>query len=207
MNVKSDKTAQMSAHNSRSRKPGQHDVAAVSEMLKPYDARLMRRYPVSFIFRSLPKPSVETINSGYTDSNSPEYWDSECGADPVNVGTVKFRKQGESMEQLDGVVRLLKAEHDRLSRQMQGISAALSAFGAAYGKPTRVRRKISAAGRARIAAAQRQRWAKLKGTSGQTNGAIAPPKKRTMSASGRKRIAAAQRARWAKVKAAQRKAA
>jgi hypothetical protein len=111
------------------------------------------------------------------------------------------------MAQLDGVVRLLKAEHDRLTRQMQGISAALSAFGAAYGKPTGVRRKISAAGRARIADAQRKRWAKLKATSGQTNGVIALPKKRTMSASGRKRIAAAQRARWAKVKAAQRKAA
>ena len=27
--------------------PGMHDVRAVSDMLKPYDARLMRTYPVS----------------------------------------------------------------------------------------------------------------------------------------------------------------
>jgi hypothetical protein len=84
---------------------------------------------------------------------------------------------------------------------MQGISAALSAFGVAYGKRITVRGKISAAGRARIAEAQRQRWAKLKGNSGPTL------KKRTMSVAARKRIAAAQRARWAKVKTVQKKAA
>jgi hypothetical protein len=108
------------------------------------------------------------------------------------------------MTQLDGAVRLLKAEHDRLTKQMRGISAALSAFGAAYGKKTTVRRKMSAAGRARIAEAQRLRWAKVKGKIGQTNSVA--PKKRTMSAAARKRIGAAQRARWAKVKA-ERKAA
>jgi putative SOS response-associated peptidase YedK len=27
--------------------PGMHDVAVISELLKPYDARLMRCYPVS----------------------------------------------------------------------------------------------------------------------------------------------------------------
>jgi hypothetical protein len=114
------------------------------------------------------------------------------------------------MTQLDGAVRLLKAEHDRLTKQLRGISAALSAFGAAYGKRTTVR-KISAAGRARIAEAQRLRWAKVKGRSGHTK-SVAPtnakkPKKRTMSAAARKKIAAAQRDRWAKVKAAQKKAA
>jgi hypothetical protein len=108
------------------------------------------------------------------------------------------------MTQLDGAVRLLKAEHDRLTKQMRGISAALSAFGAAYGRRTTVRRKISDAGRARIAEAQRQRWAKVKGNSGETKSVA--PKKRTMSAAARKRIAAAQRARWAKVKAMQKAA-
>ena len=109
------------------------------------------------------------------------------------------------MTQLDGAVRLLKIEHDRLAKQLRGISAALSAFGASYGKKTIVRRKMSAAGRARIVEAQRLRWAKVK-NSDQTK-SVAVPKKRTMSAAARKRIGAAQRARWAKVKAAQRKAA
>ena len=101
------------------------------------------------------------------------------------------------MANLTGVVRLLKKEHDRLSNQLQGISAALSAFGAAYRK--RTGRKISAVGRARIAAAQRARWAKLNRNGGKKN-VVTMPKKRTMSAAARKKIAAAQRARWAKVK-------
>jgi len=108
------------------------------------------------------------------------------------------------MTQLDGAVRLLKIEHDRLAKQLRGISAALSAFGAAYGKKTTIRRTMSAAGRARIVEAQRLRWAKVKG-SGQTK-STTPPKKRTTSATARKRIGVAQRARWAKVKAAQKPA-
>jgi anti-sigma-K factor RskA len=54
--------------------------------------------------------------------------------------------------------------------------------------------KISAAGRGRIAAAQKARWAKVKGTK--------PAKKRKMSAAGRAAIAASAKARWAKAKAA-----
>ena len=99
-----------------------------------------------------------------------------------------------------GVVQMLRNEHDRLTREMNAVGQALSAFGAAYGKQTGTRGKISAAGRARIAAAQRARWAKMKANTTKTN-VVTMPKKRTMSAAARKRIAAAQRARWAKVKA------
>jgi hypothetical protein len=101
------------------------------------------------------------------------------------------------MKNMGDVVGLLKKEHVRLTKQIRGISAALEAFGAAYGKQNGIRRKMSAAGRARIAEAQRQRWAKVKG---KTKSASVAPKRRTMSAAGRARIAAAQRARWAKVK-------
>jgi len=62
---------------------------------------------------------------------------------------------------------------------------------AAIEKP-RKRRKVSAAGRARMRAAQQARWAKMKGK--------APKKK--FSAAGRARLAALAKARWAKVKAA-----
>jgi len=96
------------------------------------------------------------------------------------------------MTNLGGVVRQLKKEHDRLTREIKGVAAALAAFGAAYGKRAGARGKMSAAGRARIAAAQRARWAKIRGT---------VPKRRTMSAEARRKIAAAQRARWAKAKA------
>ena len=60
------------------------------------------------------------------------------------------------------------------------------------------KRKMSAAARAKIAAAQKARWAKAKGKSAAKP---ASKKKRKMSAAGRARIAAAAKARWAKAKA------
>jgi transcriptional regulator with XRE-family HTH domain len=56
----------------------------------------------------------------------------------------------------------------------------------------------SKAARMAMAAAQRRRWAKLKGTEEE----VAPKKRRKMSAAGRAKIAAAAKARWAKIKAA-----
>lgn len=99
-----------------------------------------------------------------------------------------------------GIVQLLKKEQDRLTKQLRGISAALAAFGKAYGTEPGAR-KASASARARMAAAQKARWAKVREASGaQKKGAGKVPK-RVMSAVARKKIAAAQRARWAKLKA------
>jgi len=109
------------------------------------------------------------------------------------------------MTNLGRVVQMLKKEHDRLTKEMKTISAALSAFGTAYGKGRAPRGGMSVAGRARIAAAQRARWAKVKAKDGMANH-VTTPKKRTMSASARRRIAAAQRARWAKMRAAKKTA-
>lgn len=105
------------------------------------------------------------------------------------------------MKEYSGIVQQLKKEHDRLSRQIHGIAAALSAFGAAYGKQKGTRGKMSAAVRAKISAAQKARWAKTQGS-----GKKAAPKRRVMSAAARRKIAAAQRLRWAKVKAKQKSA-
>jgi hypothetical protein len=68
----------------------------------------------------------------------------------------------------------------------------------------RKKSKMSAAGRARIIAAQKARWAKVK--AGKKGVKPAKAKKRTMSAAARARIAAVARARWARVKAAGKKA-
>jgi hypothetical protein len=57
-------------------------------------------------------------------------------------------------------------------------------------------RRMSAEGRARIAAAQRARWAKFRGSG---EGGSAP--KRTMSEAQRAKIAAAARLRWKNAKA------
>ena len=103
------------------------------------------------------------------------------------------------MANLSGIMEQLKKERDRVQHQLTGLNAALEAFAAIYqgNTGTKPRRKLSAKGRASIAAARRARWAKVRGQ--QKVVPIAKPK-RTMSVSARRKIAAAQRARWAKVK-------
>jgi hypothetical protein len=67
---------------------------------------------------------------------------------------------------MKSLVGQLQSERSRLQSELQAVSAALSAFGKAYmkGGKSGFRRKhaISAAGRKRIAAAQRARWAKVR---------------------------------------------
>ena len=63
---------------------------------------------------------------------------------------------------LSGLIKELKAEKDLMQRHLTGIDAALAAFAGAYTKPRRKRRKMSAAAREKIAAAQRARWAKFR---------------------------------------------
>lgn len=60
------------------------------------------------------------------------------------------------------------------------------------------RRGMSAAGRARIGAAAKARWAKIRAEKEEP----APKKRRKMSAAAKEKIAAAARARWARVRAA-----
>jgi glutamate-1-semialdehyde aminotransferase len=111
---------------------------------------------------------------------------------------------------MQSVVSQLQKERTRLEDELHRITAALVAFGNVYmqgSRPkaavaTRKRRTISAAGRKRIASAQRARWAKIKGQ----KVSISSRKGRTMSPAARKRIVAAQKARWAKWRKAQKKA-
>jgi hypothetical protein len=110
--------------------------------------------------------------------------------------------RGGSMANLSGIVRQLKTERDRVERQLSGLNAALAAFAGVYKSSAvpKPRRKISAKGRARIAAAQRARWARVNGKKVVPIAKGSKPGKRTMSASARRKIAAAQRARWARVR-------
>src|ERR1700687_3363130 len=98
------------------------------------------------------------------------------------------------MPNVSSIVKQLKQERDRVRKQLLGLERALTAFASAYSgtKPSRKRRQMSAKARAKIAAAQRAPWAKVRGKA-----KVATPK-RTMSASSRRKIATAQRARWAK---------
>jgi hypothetical protein len=97
------------------------------------------------------------------------------------------------MPNVSSIIGQLKKERDRVETQLTGINAALTAFVGVYsGSATNGKRQISTAGRKRIAAAQRARWAKVR----EKAKPVVP--KRTMSALSRRKIAAAQRARWAK---------
>jgi hypothetical protein len=83
----------------------------------------------------------------------------------------------------------------------QGTSASGSARSSNKGRPAG-KGGMSAAGKARIVAAQKARWAKFNAKK-PSNGSTPEAKpKRTMSPAARARIAAAAKKRWAKAKAA-----
>jgi hypothetical protein len=66
---------------------------------------------------------------------------------------------------MQSVIGELQKERTRLEDELHRVSDALTAFGKVYlrtGKSSRKKRTISAAGRKRIAAAQRARWAKVR---------------------------------------------
>jgi hypothetical protein len=90
----------------------------------------------------------------------------------------------------------IKEQIDALESELAGILGGQSPR-AAGGK-----RVMSASARARIAEAQRLRWAKVRGT---TPAKSAGGSRRKMSPAARAKIAAAAKARWAKAKAAGRK--
>jgi hypothetical protein len=94
---------------------------------------------------------------------------------------------------MKAIVSQLRAQRADLANQIGHVDAALIVLAKVNGTHASqvTVRTISATGRKRIAAAQKARWAKLRGKA-----RVAP--KRTMSASTRRKIAAAQRAKWAR---------
>jgi len=90
----------------------------------------------------------------------------------------------------------LREQIDRLEKQLDSILGG----GTLPARPAQAKTIISTAGRARIAAAQRQRWARTR---------VTPPArpaargKRVLSPEGRAKIVAAVRARWARERQAQ----
>ena len=101
-----------------------------------------------------------------------------------NLSAEQLRRAASIKDQIDG----LQTELDRL-------------LGSGSSRLTG-KRTMNASARAKIAAAQKARWAKVKGKNA---GKPASKGRRKMSAAARKKIAAAARARWAKAKAAGRK--
>src|SRR5713226_4457529 len=71
---------------------------------------------------------------------------------------------GTTLANLSAILKQLKKERAQVERQLWGLDAAIRAFASVYtgAKPARKRRKMSAKSRAKIAAAQRRRWAKVR---------------------------------------------
>jgi hypothetical protein len=120
-----------------------------------------------------------------------------------------------TVQQFIRLRRELTAERETIQTRLREINEALGEMPAGSTAPSQPstgaeitrgrggRRTMSAEGRARIAAAQRARWAKQKGETGGQVTAVGENKpKRRMSAAARKAIAEAAKRRWAAAKAA-----
>jgi hypothetical protein len=115
---------------------------------------------------------------------------------------------GAALRQAANIKDKIQALEKELLQVLNNTTIAISVSGPV----TTVKKKggMSAAGKAKIAAAQKRRWAKVKAAKPQAKPAVKatvkqPAKKGGMSATGRARIAAAAKARWAKAKAAGKK--
>ena len=98
----------------------------------------------------------------------------------------QLRKAASIKEQIENLHKQLTA--------LTGISAPSQST-----KPAK--RKMSASAKAKIRAAQKARWAKVKAAKANP----AKPAKRKMSAAAKAKLAALAKARWAKIKAAGKK--
>jgi hypothetical protein len=112
------------------------------------------------------------------------------------------------------IVTELSGERNRLDRAIAALES-LSQSGHHRGRPPKVsqtkaasglqRRRMSAAARARIAAAKKAWWARQKGKAGAKKAApvhTKPTGRRPMSAAMRRKLSAMMKARWAQTKKA-----
>jgi hypothetical protein len=97
------------------------------------------------------------------------------------------------MTNIASVLNQLHLERSRLTHQIDRLNQAILALKGTSN--SRTGRTLSAAGRARIAAAQRARWAKARG---QKVVSINARNRRRLSVTALANIRAAQKTRWAK---------
>jgi len=102
------------------------------------------------------------------------------------------------------ILAMLTHERDKLNRAIEALG---DTVGHAVINITKGKHKISAASRARMAAGQKARWAKLKAPAAPTKAPaqaappFAPKKKYTLSPQARANISAGAKARWVRIKA------
>jgi len=100
------------------------------------------------------------------------------------------------------IVKALKKEEAKLEKHLAAIRDSIKVFAGRFvgnGRLVKKRRKkMSVATRAKMATAQKARWAKIRAIRPKAKGAKA---RRKISAAGRASIVKAQKARWAKIRA------
>jgi hypothetical protein len=101
------------------------------------------------------------------------------------------------MLNISEVLTHLEEERSRLTSELDALGRALSVLNGSRSNGAARPSKMSQEARAKIAAAQRARWAKVKGKKVVSIAAARKPK---MSAAGLANIRAAQKARWAQWK-------
>lgn len=94
----------------------------------------------------------------------------------------------------------LKEQIEALEKELSQLLGSIAEPVAA--KAPKKKGGMSATGRAKIAAAQKARWAKVKAAKPAAKVAQPAKKKFTMGAAAKAKISAAAKARWAKIKAA-----
>jgi cell division septum initiation protein DivIVA len=106
---------------------------------------------------------------------------------------------------IDGFEEQKKRINAQIAELRQMLTGGASSS-ADLSRATTKRRRMLATARARIAAAQRKRWAAQR-TAGPESGTTSAPvrKKRKLSAAGRKAIIEATKRRWAAVRAARKR--
>ena len=104
---------------------------------------------------------------------------------------------------IDGFEEQKRRITAQIAELRQMLSGGPTSDGADLSGPTTKRRWMSAAARAKIAAAQRKRWAaKQAGGAGSESASTPVRKKRRLSAAGRKAIIEATKRRWTAVRTA-----
>ena len=80
------------------------------------------------------------------------------------VGDTIFQNLYEETNRMTDLLNMLHDERASLLRKLTGVDAAIAALNGHSAAPVKAvkKRTMSAAGRAKIAAAQRKRWAKIK---------------------------------------------
>lgn len=106
----------------------------------------------------------------------------------------------DTLQQFQKLRNSLSQERERLVARLKEINRVLGVEGQTT-TPAKTSSGMSDAAKAKISAAAKARWAKIKAG----KKATAPKAKRTMSAAVKKRISESTKARWARIKAAGKK--